>query len=144
MKNQNQPYPVSLIHPQGETMPGRKYPLPETKEPFRDRLIRFRKAAGLSQKEFAQAVGISPRMAAYYETETHHPPTHLLTVFVKVLGVSADQLLGIQKVKTLKQRDSRLRRLVEEVEQLPVTTRKHVIQYLEHLLAGLKAKNGKS
>jgi len=143
MKNQNQPYPVSLIHPQGEAMPARKYPLPETKEHFRDRLIRFRKAGGLSQKEFAQAVGISPRMAAYYETETHHPPTHLLAVFAKVLGVSADQLLGIQKVKTLKQRDSRLRRLVEQVEQLPVSTRKHVIQYLEHLLAGLKAKNGK-
>ena len=143
MQSNNRPYPVPSNTFEGDTMPGRKYPLPQTKEPFRDRLIRLRKASGFSQKEFAQAVGISPRMAAYYETETHHPPTHLLAVFAKVLGVTADQLLGIQKVKILKQRDSRLRRLVEEVEQLPVSTRKHVIQYLEHLLADLKAKNGK-
>jgi transcriptional regulator with XRE-family HTH domain len=134
MENQNQPYPVPLNKPQGETMPARKYPLPETKEHFRDRLIRFRKAGGLSQKEFAQAVGISPRMAAYYETETHHPPTHLLAVFAKVLGVTADQLLGIEKVKTLKQRDSRLRRLMEEVEQLPATRRKQVAQLMEDIL----------
>jgi transcriptional regulator with XRE-family HTH domain len=144
MKNQNRHYPVSLIHPQGETMPGRKYPLPQTKEPFRDRLIRFRKTGGLSQKDFAQAVGISPRMAAYYETETHHPPTHLLAVFAKVLGVTADQLLGIEKVKTLKQRDSRLRRLLEEVEQLPPVERKHIAKSLENSLTAWKAQHGKS
>ena len=140
MENQNQPYPVSLNKPQGETIPARKYPLPETKEHFRDRLIRFRKAGGLSQKEFAHAVGISPRMAAYYETETHHPPTHLLAVFAKVLGVSADQLLGIEKVKMLKQRDSRLRRLMEEIEKLPTSRRKQVAVNLEAFLKAWKGE----
>ena len=83
-------------------------------------------------------------MAAYYETETHHPPTHLLAVFAKVLGVTADQLLGIEKVKTLKQRDSRLRRLLEEVEQLPPVERKHIAKSLENSLTAWKAQHGKS
>ncbi len=144
MESENRPYSVPSNTFEGDTMPGRKYPLPQTKEPFRDRLIRLRKASGLSQKEFAQAVGISPRMAAYYETETHHPPTHLLAVFAKVLGVSADQLLGIEKVKNLKQRDSRLRRLLEEIEQLPASRRKQVAVNLEAFLKAWKGEKEKS
>lgn len=77
-------------------------------------------------------------MAAYYETETHHPPTHLLAVFANVLGVTADQLLGIEKVKTLKQRDSRLRRLMDEVEKLPASRRKQVAVNLEAFLKAWK------
>ncbi len=132
MKTKIWPYPV--------VMPKRKYQLPKTNMPFRDRLIQLRKASGLSQKEFAQAVGISSRMAAYYETETHHPPTHLLAVFAKVLGVTTDQLLGIEKVKTLKQRDSRLRRLMEEIEKLPATRRKQVVVNLEAFLKAWKGE----
>jgi transcriptional regulator with XRE-family HTH domain len=135
MKTKIWPYPVS--------MPKRKYQLPKTNTPFRDRLIQLRKASGLSQKEFAQAVGISSRMAAYYETETQHPPTHLLAVFAKVLGVTTDQLLGIEKVKTLKQRDSRLRRLTEEIEQLPASRRKQVAQLMEDILKASKNEKGK-
>jgi transcriptional regulator with XRE-family HTH domain len=116
-------------------MPKRKYQLPETKELFRERLIRLRKAAGLSQKEFAQNVGISPRMATYYENESNHPPTHLLAVFAKVLGVSADQLLGIEKI-TFKNRprDIGLWQRFSEVEKLPPQERRQIAQYLDTFL----------
>jgi transcriptional regulator with XRE-family HTH domain len=116
-------------------MPKRKYQLPETKEPFRDRLIRFRKAAGLSQKEFAQNAGISPRMAAYYETETNHPPTHLLVVFAKVLGVSTDQLLGLEKeTNKNRPRDTSLWRRFTQVEKLPLKERKKIVDLLDAFL----------
>jgi len=82
-------------------------------------------------------------MAAYYETETHHPPTHMLAVFAKVLGVSADQLLGIEKVKAVKQRDSRLRRLLEEIELLPASRRKQVAVNLEAFLKAWKGEKEK-
>lgn len=124
-------------------MPKRTFKFPETKEPFGKRLARLRKAAGHSQYTFSEEAGISQRMVAYYETETTHPPTHLLPVFAKTLGITTDQLLGIEKVKKPKGSDSRLRRLLEEVEQLPPVERKHVAKYMETVLHSWKVKSGK-
>lgn len=139
MKTKMWPYPP-VENTQENPLPKRTFKFPETKEPFGKRLARLRKAAGHSQYTFAEEVGISKRMITYYETETTHPPTHLLPVFAKVLGVTTDQLLGIEKVKKPKGRDSRLRRLLEEVEQLPPVERKHIAKTLENALAAWKAK----
>jgi len=57
------------------------------------------KAAGYSQRDLAAEIGISQRIVAYYETQSDYLPTHLFTVLAKALGVSADQLLGIEKLK---------------------------------------------
>src|ERR1035438_2597352 len=124
MKTQIWPYPPGENN-QENPLPKRTFSFPETKEPFGKRLGRLRKAAGHSQATLAEETGISQRMVAYYETETTHPPTHLLPLFAKALGITTDQLLGIVKVKKAKGSDSRLRRLLEEVEQLPPVERKH-------------------
>lgn len=125
-------------------MPKRKYQLPEIKEPFGLRLARLRKAAGHSQYTLADEVGISQRMIVYYEKQTTHPPTHLLPVLAKALGVTTDQLLGVEKVKEAKGRDSRLRRRIEEIERvLPPVERKHITKYLDHVLKSWKAQHGK-
>jgi transcriptional regulator with XRE-family HTH domain len=145
METQNTPYPIPQDNNPLEVprMPKRKYQLPETKEPFGKRLARLRKAAGHSQYTLADETGISNRMIAYYETH-HHPPTHVLPIFAKVLGITTDQLLGVEKVKKAKGSDSRLRRLLEEVEQLPPVERKHIAKSLENSLAAWKMKNGKT
>jgi transcriptional regulator with XRE-family HTH domain len=143
MKTQIWPYP-SGENNQENPLPKRTFKFPETKEPFGKRLAKLRKAAGHSQYTFSDEVGISKRMVAYYETETTHPPTHLLPVFAKALGVTTDQLLGMVKVKKAKGSDSRLRRLLEEVEQLPPVERKHIAKSLENSLAAWKAQHGKS
>lgn len=119
-------YPVS--------MPKRKPVLPLEGETFGQRLARLRKAAGHTQHTLARAMGISHRMVAYYEVQTIHPPTHLLPKLAQVLGITADQLLGVEKVKMLKQRNSRLRRLLERVEQLPASRQKQVAQLMEDIL----------
>lgn len=54
---------------------------------------------GDSQRELAAEPGIAQRMIAYYEKQTEHPPTHLLPLLAKTLGVSADELLGLEKPK---------------------------------------------
>jgi transcriptional regulator with XRE-family HTH domain len=133
MKTKIWPYPVPESN-HGDNMAKRKYRLPEIKEPFSQRLTRIRKAAGLTQLELAQHLGISQRMVAYYENETTHPPTHLLPAIAKVLGVTTDQLLGVEKVKEVKRRDTRLRRKIEEVEKLPDDKRKQIVQYLDTFL----------
>jgi len=125
-------------------MPKRKPVLPLEGETFGQRLARLRKAAGHTQQTLAQAVGVTLRMIAYYEVQTAHPPAHILPKLAQVLGATTDQLLGIEKVKTLKQRDSRLRRLLEEVEQLPASRRKQVSQHMETVLQAWKAQRGKT
>ncbi len=103
-------------------------------EPFGKRLAHLRKAAGYSQYTLADALGITNRMVAYYEGETTHPPTHLLPKLAKVLGVSTDQLLGIEKVKEVKQKDSRLWQRFAQVEKLPPKERKKIVDLLDAFL----------
>ena len=103
-------------------------------ESFGKRLAGLRKAAGYSQYTLADAVGITNRMVAYYEGETNHPPTHLLPKLAQVLGVTTDQLLGIQKVKDVKQKDSRLWQRFAQVEKLPPRQRKKIVDILDAFL----------
>ncbi len=127
-------------HSQEQPLPRVKVPALPGSESFGKRLARLRKAAGHSQYTLADETGISNRMIAYYETH-HHPPTHVLPIFAKVLGVTTDQLLGIEKVKEVKGRDTRLRRRIAEIEKLPAAQRKQIAQYLDTFL---KAHKGQS
>lgn len=116
-------------------MPKRKMQLTSKSESFGDRLARLRQEAGLSQRDLAAEVGISQRMVAYYEKQTAHPPTHLLAILAKALGVSSDQLLGIKEVKSNgRTRDNRLWRRFSQVEQLPQSQRKQIVQILDAFL----------
>jgi transcriptional regulator with XRE-family HTH domain len=65
------------------------------KENFGKRLASLRIMAGLSQKEFADAAGISPRMVVYYERHAKRPPTDRLNSIAKALNVSENELLGL-------------------------------------------------
>ena len=109
-------------------MPKRKMQSNGKGESFGERLARLRQDAGLSQRDLAAEVNISQRMVAYYEKQTAHPPTHLLAILAKALGVSSDQLLGIEEVKSNgRTRDNRLWRRFSQVEQLPQSQRKQIV-----------------
>ena len=84
-------------------------------------------------------IGISNRMIAYYEKESQYPPTHLMPVRAKALGVSADQLIGLEKDEG-RQRDNRLWRRISQVEKLPPPKRKQVLQILDTFLESEKLK----
>jgi transcriptional regulator with XRE-family HTH domain len=122
-------------------MPKRKMQLKEDVESFGERLARLRKAAGFSQRELATELGISYRMVAYYEGETEHPPTHLLPHLAKALGVSADELMGLEKTKKNgRTQDTRLWRRFSQVEKLPPPKRKQIVQILDAFLGSEKVK----
>ena len=55
-------------------------------------LATLRKAAGFTQTELANELGISQRMVAYYEQPDVTPPAHLLPGIAQMLGVSIDTL----------------------------------------------------
>jgi transcriptional regulator with XRE-family HTH domain len=145
MKTKIQPYPV----PQDNSLEVYRMPkkrpahIPVDGEPFGKRLARLRKAAGYSQYTLADAVEITNRMVAYYEGETTHPPTHLLPKLAGVLGVTTDQLFGLEKVKEVKPKDNRLWQRFSRIEKLPSPVRRQVTQYLDTVLKAWKDEGSK-
>lgn len=122
-------------------MPKKKVQLKEGEERFGKRLAELRQAAGYSQRELAAELGISYRMVAYYETDATRLPTNLLPQLAKVLGVTADQLLGVKEVKgNGKRHDNRLWRRVSQVEKLPLAKRKQIVQILDTFLESERLK----
>ncbi len=131
------------VTPEESVMSKRKVKLNKVDEIFGERLAQLRQAAGYSQRDLASEIGVSQRMIAYYEKETEHPPAHLLSLLSKALGVSSDQLLGIENVKDNgKTRDTRLWRRFSQVEKLPTVQRKQIVQLLDAFLEREKLKKG--
>ena len=100
---------------------------------FGQRLAELRKARGFTQQEFADEVGISRRMVAYYEGQSQHPPTTHLPVMARVLKLSTDELLGTTAVKQRPSRggDSRLQRRLQQIEKLDVPERRQILQLID-------------
>ena len=71
-------------------------------------------------------------MIAYYEKQAQYPPTHVLPILAKALGISVDQLLGIEAIKKNgKKRDMRLWRRFGQIEKLDTKEKRQVIQLLD-------------
>jgi transcriptional regulator with XRE-family HTH domain len=136
-----QTYNQGHLDQKDTAMPRTKAPT-EDKENFGKRLLQFRKAAGYSQYTLAHEMGISQRMILHYENARGNPPLHLFPKFAKALGVTTDQLFGLEKAKA-EMKDNRLRRRIGEIERLPLSQRKEVARYLETFLMAWKNELGK-
>lgn len=124
---------------QENTLPRPPKAMPSNAEEFGTLLAHLRAQAGYTQKTFAQEVGISQRMVAYFESENGNPPLPILRKMVKALGCTADQLLGLEKVTERKRpRDTRLQKRLSQVEKLPDADRKHIARYLDNMLKAAK------
>jgi len=110
-------------------------------ETFGERLVRLRHATGYSQRDLAQEIGTSNRMLVHYEKHAGQPTAHLLPLLANALGVSTDQLLGVEEVKTNNRiRDTKLWRRFSQMEKLPPTRRKPIMQVIDSFLEGEKLK----
>lgn len=104
----------------------------QTTTTFGERLAALRKSAGYTQVEFAQEVGISQRMVAYYEGPEAHPPAHLLADMARVLGISTDELLGHTPLRRAKRTGaSRLERRLQQLEKLTPQEKRQALQLLD-------------
>ncbi len=108
---------------------------------FGERLTELRKAAGFTQQELADEVGVSRRMIAYYEGQSMHPPTTLLPALARALGLSADALLGLTPVKRNgKPVNTRLVRRLQQIEKLEATQKRQILQVIDTLLESAQLK----
>ena len=91
---------------------------------------------GYSQRSLAPEIGISQRMLAYYEAQTHRAPAQLLPAIADALGISVDQLLGREPISRRRApQNQRLLRQLSEVEKLPPRARQAVIEHIKGLVA---------
>ncbi len=102
---------------------------------FGARLRELRIAAGYTQQEIAQELGVSRRMIAYYEGETERPPAALLPAFAAALGVTTDALLGVASLrrKAVKP-DRRLQRRMQQIERMNPKEKRQALQILDALI----------
>ena len=104
----------------------------EKNDSFGDRMANLRNERGYSQRDLARETGISQRMIAYYEKQAQYPPTHVLPILAEALGVSVDQLLGLETDKgDGKKKDMRLWRRFTQIEKLDTKEKRQVIQLLD-------------
>jgi transcriptional regulator with XRE-family HTH domain len=108
-----------------------------TERNFGKMLAELRKHRGFTQVELANSIGVSQRMIAYYERHAKRPPLEKLHSIAKVLGISADELLGMKPVK--KQpgapKDAYLKRKLQQVTKMPKDEQKVIITMIDALAA---------
>jgi len=104
----------------------------KTQESFGERLAALRKAAGYTQAELAEEIGVSRRIITYYEGESDYPPADLLPQLAKALNMTIDELLGSGSIKkTANPSYSRLQRRLQQLEKLGAKEKRQVLQLLD-------------
>lgn len=100
-------------------------------------LARLRQAAGLTQQQLADAVGVKQSNIAFWERAPKPPRGEVLPGLASALGVSIDQLLAVTPEAPSGRRGpaSRLEQLMEQASRLPRRRQQRIADTLEALLA---------
>jgi transcriptional regulator with XRE-family HTH domain len=100
---------------------------------FGARLAALRKAAGFTQHQLADELGISRRRIAYYESESDHPPANLLADLARVLNLSTDQLLTDEPPKRQAKASlsPRLERRLKQIERLSPKSKQQLLTIID-------------
>lgn len=84
------------------------------------RLARLRRERGITQEELASMLGVAQPMISGWERDSFRLNGEVIIALTQILGVSADEILGIEQPRTgapIKNR--RLLRKLQQLEQLP-------------------------
>jgi len=98
------------------------------------RLAEARKAAGLTQTQLAEQLGIAQQTLAHYEMGRLRIAVALLPPLVKLLGVSIEELMGEQIPPAKRGPAPKLQQQIERIQQLPRTQQRFVMQMLDTVL----------
>lgn len=99
------------------------------------RLVSLRKTAGLTQAEVAEALGIPQTTVSFYEREASYLPSSILAPLARLLGVSIEDILGIESEGPRKRGPkSRLERQFEAIQEMPPSKQQFISKLLGEII----------
>jgi len=99
---------------------------------FGERLVAARDAAGLSQRDLAEKIGVSQRALSWWEREHVALKPDQLVALAEALGVTADHLLGrAPEKKRGSGPKGKAQKVFEAVSKLPRHQQKKIIDVVE-------------
>jgi transcriptional regulator with XRE-family HTH domain len=106
------------------------------KESVGQRLARLRRERGLTQVELAEKLGVVQPIISGYERGELRLHGQVIVGLTRVLRVSADELLGLEKSKTgTTVRNRRLLRRLQELDRLPRRDQQALLRTIDAFLA---------
>jgi transcriptional regulator with XRE-family HTH domain len=110
-------------------------PTDRKRPPFGERLYRLREQAGLTQAAVAEQMGTSARAYAFWERESVALKPEQMERLAQILGSSVEELLRGRKIKSPRGGPTgKVRRLFEEVSELPRSRQQRIVTVLEDML----------
>jgi transcriptional regulator with XRE-family HTH domain len=99
------------------------------------RLAELRQAAHLSQAALARLIGESQQNVAYWEQSDKPPRSDVLPKLAHVLGVSVEHILDV-KTPVVRRNGpvGKVRKLFEEVSELPRRQQEKVVEFVSALV----------
>lgn len=105
-------------------------------ETIGERLARLRRERGITQVELAEKLGVAQPMISDYERGELRLHGQLIVELTQLLGVSADELLGLETPRTSAGvRDRRLLRRIQQLERLPRRDQQAILRTIDAFLA---------
>lgn len=98
------------------------------------RIAEIRQARGMTQQELGDAIGASNRMVCHYEQGW--PPAYVLPKIASALGVTIDELAGLDDSSgpTNGVKSRRLLRRIQEIERLPKRDQQALMRTIDAFL----------
>lgn len=102
-------------------------------------LAELRKAAGLSQTELAEALGVPQSNIAFWEQSEKPPRSDLLHKLADALAVTVAELLNVNGEMSITKRTTsrppgKVRKVFEEVSKLPRRQQEHIVRVVSALV----------
>lgn len=111
-----------------------KYSDKDFSEKLGARIAKLRKKRNLTQSQLAEILHVKQEAISSYEVGRRRVPVDFLPVLAETLGVSVEELLGVERRSQKPGPTPKFQRLLTEVERLPKSRQRFVAEMLEHAL----------
>jgi transcriptional regulator with XRE-family HTH domain len=123
----------------------RKARVQEKTETIGERLARMRKERGITQQEMAELLSTSQPIVSDYERGELRLHGELIVKIAGILGVSGDELLGLERVsRSSAVSNRRLARRIQQIDQLPKRDQEALLRTIDAFLSKSRPESSRA
>ncbi len=123
----------------------RKAKAQEKAETIGERLARMRKERGITQQEMAELLSTSQPIVSDYERGELRLHGELIVKIAGILGVSGDELLGLERVsRSSAVSNRRLARRIQQIDQLPKRDQEALLRTIDAFLSKSRPESSRA